>query len=100
MLRDLTSVAGEHDLRLVVVAGLICLAAAFTAIRLYSNARVRGPGERLPWLVFTALAAGIGGWATHFIAMLGYQPAVHSGHDLARTVASMVAFHWTTASGW
>ena len=90
MLRDLTSVAGEHDLRLVVVAGLICLAAAFTAIRLYSNARVRGPGERLPWLVFTALAAGIGGWATHFIAMLGYQPAVHSGHDLARTVASMV----------
>ncbi len=90
MFKVLTCIAGEHDLRLVLVAGLICLTASFTAFRLYSNARVRGPGERLPWLAFTALAAGSGVWATHFIAMLAYAPAVRSGYEPAGTIASLV----------
>ncbi len=90
MFRVLTCIVGQHDLRLVVVAAVVCLTASLTAFRLYSNARVRGPGERLPWLVFTAISAGSGVWATHFIAMLAYAPAVRSGYEPAGTIASLV----------
>ncbi len=90
MFKVLTCIAGQHDLRLVVVAGVVCLTASLTAFRLYSNARLRGPGERLPWLVFTAISAGSGVWATHFIAMLAYAPAIRSGYEPAGTIASLV----------
>src|SRR5690348_14548102 len=60
-------------------------------MRLYANARARGPGERLPWLAFTALAAGSGVWATHFIAMLAYAPTVKTGYELGGAVASLLA---------
>ena len=90
MFKVLTCIVGQHDLRLVVVAGVVCLTASLTAFRLYSNARLRGPGERLPWLVFTAISAGSGVWATHFIAMLAYAPAIRSGYEPAGTIASLV----------
>ena len=90
MFRVLTCISGQHDLRLVVLAGLICLTASFTAFRLYANARVRGPGERLPWLAFTGLAAGCGVWATHFIAMLAYGPEVKTGYEPAAAIGSLV----------
>jgi signal transduction histidine kinase/NO-binding membrane sensor protein with MHYT domain/CheY-like chemotaxis protein len=89
LFRVLTCIAGQHDLRLVLVAGLICVTAAFTAFRLYSNARLRSPAERTPWLAFTALAAGCGVWATHFVAMLAYAPAVRSGYEPAGTALSL-----------
>ena len=90
MFKVLTCIAVGHDLRLVVVAGVICITAAFTAFRLYANARQRAPNERLPWLAFTALAAGCGVWATHFIAMLAYAPAIRSGYEVAGTILSLV----------
>ena len=86
----LTCIAVGHDLRLVLIAGLICVTAAFTAFRLYANAKQRAPSVRLPWLAFTALAAGCGVWATHFIAMLAYSPAIKSGYELTGTVLSLV----------
>jgi signal transduction histidine kinase/ActR/RegA family two-component response regulator len=89
LFKVLTCIAVGHDLRLVVVAGVICVAAAFTAFRLYSNARKRAPEERLPWLAFTAMAAGCGVWATHFIAMLAYAPVIRSGYELTGTVLSL-----------
>ena len=89
MFRVLTCIAVQHDLRLVLIAGLICVVASFTTFRLYANARRRAAEERLPWLAFTALAAGCGVWATHFIAMLAYAPQIRSGYELAGTVLSL-----------
>ena len=39
MLRVLACITDEHDLRLVVVAGLICLFACFTALGMIARAR-------------------------------------------------------------
>ncbi len=86
----LTCIGGQHDLRLVVVAGLICIAVSFTVFRLFGQARARAPGERVPWLAFTALAAGVGVWATHFVAMLAYAPSLTSGYELGGTIASLI----------
>jgi signal transduction histidine kinase/NO-binding membrane sensor protein with MHYT domain/CheY-like chemotaxis protein len=86
----LSCIAGQHDLRLVLIAALTCVTASFTAFRIYAQGLGRPLNERLPWLVFTGLTAGAGVWATHFIAMLAYAPAVKSGYDLAGTVGSLL----------
>ena len=90
MLKVLSCIAGQHDLRLVLVAALTCVTASFTAFRLYAQGVGRPFAERLPWLVFTALTAGAGVWATHFIAMLAYAPVVKSGYDLEGTLGSLL----------
>jgi signal transduction histidine kinase/NO-binding membrane sensor protein with MHYT domain/ActR/RegA family two-component response regulator len=90
LLRVLTCIAGRHDLRLVLIAALVCVTAVYTAFRLFSQAQSRPAEERGPWLAFTALTAGVGVWATHFIAMLAYAPMVKSGYELWGTVESLI----------
>ncbi|HYI40917.1 MAG TPA: EAL domain-containing protein [Allosphingosinicella sp.] len=99
MLRVYACITGEHDFRLVLVAGTICLLAAFTAFSIFEQAR---RAERRPW-VWTALAgfvAGTGIWATHFVAMLAYRPNLPIGYDLPLTLLSIAAAVMITGAGW
>ena len=99
MLRVYACITGEHDFRLVLVAGTICLLAAFTAFSIFEQAR---RAERRPW-AWTALAgfvAGTGIWATHFIAMLAYRPNLPIGYDLPLTLLSIAAAVTITGVGW
>jgi signal transduction histidine kinase len=91
MQRILGCVSGEHDLRLVIVAVAICLFACHTALNLLARARVAEGRQRLAWLSATSLVAGFGIWATHFVAMLAFQPGFPVGYDVATTVWSVVA---------
>src|SRR5688572_4938923 len=99
MLRIYACITGEHDFRLVLVAGTICLLAAFTAFSIFEQAR---RAQRRAW-VWTALAgfvAGTGIWATHFIAMLAYRPNLPIGYDLGLTLLSIAAAVLITGAGW
>jgi len=99
MLRVYACITSEHDVRLVLVAGTICLLAAFTAFSIFEQARRAG---RSPW-AWTALAgfvAGTGIWATHFIAMLAYRPHLPIGYDLPLTLVSIAAAVLITGAGW
>jgi diguanylate cyclase (GGDEF)-like protein/PAS domain S-box-containing protein len=99
MLRVYACITGEHDFRLVLVAGTICLLAAFTAFSIFEQAR---RAKRRPW-AWTALAgfvAGTGIWATHFIAMLAYRPNLPIGYDLTLTLLSIAAAVTITGVGW
>jgi diguanylate cyclase (GGDEF)-like protein len=99
MLRVYACITGEHDFRLVLVAGTICLLAAFTAFSIFEQAR---RAERRPW-AWTALAgfvAGTGIWATHFVAMLAYRPNLPIGYDLPLTLLSIAAAVTITGAGW
>ena len=73
MLRVYTCIVHEHDFRLVLVAGIICLLAALTAFALLERARAAGR-RRGAWLALTAFVSGTGIWSTHFVAMLAFQP--------------------------
>jgi signal transduction histidine kinase/ActR/RegA family two-component response regulator len=86
----LTCIFAQHDLRLVAVAALICIVAASTAFGFHARALRASGGLRWAWLGLTALVAGSGVWATHFIAMLAYQPTLKISYDLAETAASLV----------
>ncbi|WP_114950789.1 bifunctional diguanylate cyclase/phosphodiesterase [Sphingosinicella terrae] len=99
MLRVYTCITQEHDLSLVVVAGIICLLAALSAFATLERGRAGGE-HRWAWIAATAFVSGIGIWATHFLAMLAYQPDLPIRYDLARTILSIAAAILITGAGW
>ena len=99
MLRVYACIAEEHDLRLILVAGLICLLAAFTAFSIVEQAR-RATRRRGAWLVAAGFVSGTGIWATHFIAMLAYRPHLPIGYDPGLTLVSVLAAMAIGGIGW
>jgi signal transduction histidine kinase len=90
MLRVLGCITEQHDLRLVVLAGLICLFACFSAASLIQRARAATAMRSRAWLVMAAVVFGCGVWATHFVAELAYQPGIPVGYDVGLTVLSLL----------
>jgi signal transduction histidine kinase/NO-binding membrane sensor protein with MHYT domain/CheY-like chemotaxis protein len=86
----LTCIFVQHDLRLVAVAALVCIVAASTAFGFHARGLKASGALRWAWLSLTGLVAGSGVWATHFLAMLAYQPTLRIGYDFAETAASFV----------
>jgi diguanylate cyclase (GGDEF)-like protein/PAS domain S-box-containing protein len=73
-----------------VLAAAVCFLASAVAIRLFHRARVASGQARWVWLVLDAAAAGFGIWATHFIAMLAFDPGLGAGYDIPLTVLSLL----------
>jgi diguanylate cyclase (GGDEF)-like protein/PAS domain S-box-containing protein len=99
MLRVYACITGEHDFRLVLVAGTICLLAAFTAFSIFEQARRAGP-RAWAWTALAGFVAGTGIWATHFVAMIAYRPNLPIGYDLPLTLLSIAAAVVITGAGW
>ena len=97
--RILNCLTTQHDWRLVVVAALICFLSSLVAINLFHQARVAARGARIGWILAAGLAAGSGIWATHFIAMLAYDPGIGVAYDLQLTVFSLIAAAVITSVG-
>jgi len=92
-------IAYEHDLRLVVLAALICALASFAAINFLNHVRKTTGYMRDVWLCVAATASGFGIWATHFIAMLAYSPGIPSGYNIILTIVSLLAAIMLTGAG-
>ena len=88
MLRILTCITVEHDLRLVLLAAIICLLSCYAAVSLLQRARSAAGRARALWLGAAGVASGFGIWATHFIAMLAYDPGVVMGYGTQLTLGS------------
>lgn len=99
MLSVLYCLQNDHDPRLVVLAGLICVAASTSVVILLRHARDGTGRDRTRWLAAAGLASGFGIWATHFIAMLGYDPGIVLGYALAPTGLSLIVAVATTTLG-
>jgi diguanylate cyclase len=81
----------QHDLRLVVLAAVVCALASFTTLNLLAHVRRSEGHNRQAWLYVAAVAGGFGTWATHFVAMLAFSPDLHTGYDVTLTGISLVA---------
>jgi diguanylate cyclase (GGDEF)-like protein/PAS domain S-box-containing protein len=90
MFRVINCLTVDHDWRLVVLAGAICLLASIVVISLFHRAQATQGRTRLVWLSLDAAAAGCGIWGTHFIAMLAYDPGAGAAYDLSLTLLSLV----------
>ncbi|HEX5258589.1 MAG TPA: EAL domain-containing protein [Sphingomicrobium sp.] len=90
----------QHDLRIVAIAAVLCVLASFTTFLIVEQAR-REPGRRrIIWLSAAAFVAGMGIWATHFIAMLAYRAEPVSAYNVERTVASIAVAIALSGAGW
>ena len=99
MFRVLTCLTVEHDWRLVGVAAVVCLFASLTAVNLFNRARATVGRERAVWIVAAAVATGFGIWATHFVAMLAYEPGFPIAYGLSLTILSLAAAAFITGFG-
>jgi PAS domain S-box-containing protein len=99
MYRVLSCVTTQHDWRLLVLAVVICLLGSGVAINIFHRATATAGRVRWAWLCLDAAAAGFGIWATHFIAMLAYNPGVPVAFDFGLTVLSLFLAVLMTGAG-
>jgi PAS domain S-box-containing protein len=99
MFRVLNCLTTQHDWRLVVLAGIVCFLASLTAITLFNRARSTAGRACAIWIAAAGAAAGCGIWATHFLAMLAYDPGVTVAYDINLTTLSLLIAAIMTAGG-
>ena len=90
MYQVLNCLVTEHDWRLVVLGGTICWLASAVAISLLHRARASQGRTRAIWVGLDAAVGGCGIWATHFVAMLAYDPGAGAGYNIPITLISLV----------
>src|SRR3954465_572113 len=99
MFRVFSCLTGEHDWRLLVLAGAICFLASLVAISLFHRAQATAARARAAWIGMAGAATGCGIWATHFVAMLAYEPGVVVRYDIGLTALSLLAAAVITGLG-
>src|SRR5579864_7854248 len=99
MLTVYNCIVHQHDLRLVVLAAVICTLASFAALTLLHHVRKSTGLLRCIWLAVSAISCGFGIWATHFIAMLAFSPGIPSGYNITLTFLSLIAAIILTGAG-
>jgi signal transduction histidine kinase len=90
MLRVLGCITDQHDLRLVVLAAVICIIGCYTAFSLKARADASAQLARGLWLAAAAFVTGSGVWSTHFVAELAFRPGLPIAYDLELTALSAV----------
>ncbi len=90
MYRVLDCLTTQHDPWLVLIAVLLCLGGVHTAFNLYSRACVGRLQQKLSWLFLTGVVTGCAIWATHFVAMLAYDPVLPVGYNPGLTILSLL----------
>jgi diguanylate cyclase (GGDEF)-like protein/PAS domain S-box-containing protein len=89
-IRVLDCISDDHNSTLVLLAFAVALFSGFTLFSIVAHIRARTGSSRGIWTLVAALAAGSGIWSTHFIAMLGFQPATVVSYDVAMTAMSAI----------
>ena len=99
MIRVFNSLGTEHDWRLVVLAGIVCFLASVAAANLFHRSRALQGRARAGWLLTASVATGAGIWATHFIAMLAFDPGIPIAFDIFLTICSFLIAIAVTSAG-
>src|SRR5882757_3043246 len=99
MFRMVSSLAVDHDWRLVALAIAICFLTSVVTISSLNRAQATRARTRTTWLALGAFVAGFGIWSTHFIALLAYSPAFGVSFNVLRTAASLLFAVVLTGAG-
>lgn len=92
-------VTEQHDWRLIILAAMVCVMASLTGVVLFKRAQGTSGRARLLWAIAAGISAGCGIWATHFIAMLAYNPPILVAYDAVLTVLSLAVAALMTSLG-
>jgi diguanylate cyclase len=108
MFRVYACLVDQHSAGSVAGAAMVCMITSITAIALLLHSRNGAASSAAIWRGLAAASFGGGIWATHFIALLGYEPALPIGFDILGTIvsallpmaASYAAFAGDFATSW
>jgi diguanylate cyclase (GGDEF)-like protein len=87
-MRVITCIVHDHNLWFVLMAAILCLSGSLVASTLFRRTFLEDGISRAHWCFLSAVTAGAATWATHFIAMLGYEVSAPVNLDGALTVLS------------
>ena len=90
MITVLSCIYIEHNLALVALAAALCLMGSFVTMRLLRRCVEAEATHRFGWSFLAAVSGGGSVWATHFVAMLAYEPNAPVSFDAAMTILSLV----------
>ena len=99
MMQVLSCIVVEHDIWLVLLAAVVCVAGCWISMRLHGRALSTNRGQRLGWLFLASAACGSSIWCTHFIAMLGFESPAPVRFDAVLTIASLMIAMVATFAG-
>ncbi|MCW1432093.1 EAL domain-containing protein [Novosphingobium sp. JCM 18896] len=97
MLDVILCIHEKHDDALVALAALICVISAMGTVLLLRHARHLSGMAAARWTGGTAVIIGFGIWATHFVALLGYDPGIIAGYHVGPTLLSLLIVMSATA---
>jgi diguanylate cyclase (GGDEF)-like protein/PAS domain S-box-containing protein len=80
----------DHVIALVGLAAAISIVTAMSTILLLRLTKDSQRADRWRWLTTAALVSGFGIWATHFVAMLGYDTGMTMAYAVVPTVGSLL----------
>src|SRR3569833_3175596 len=85
----LLCVGHKHNLWLLLMAGAVNLIGCATALRMFLMGTSQGGGQADRWVIGAGILGGAATWASHFVAMLAYEPGGATGYDGVGTVLSL-----------
>ena len=88
-MRVISCIITEHNLWLVLLAAIVCIAGSFVTMRLFERALRTDGAQRTGWIFQSASAAGSSVWCTHFVAILAYDPGAPVTFDPLLTIGSL-----------
>ena len=83
MAKILSCTLFEHNVWFAFAAVVACLIGCSVQISLYQRGLLAIGSQRLGWQFFAGKAAGLSVWATHFLAILAYEPGAQVAFDPA-----------------
>ncbi len=90
MINVLSCLTLEHDLRLVLLAVLICVLGTGTFLQLIKRAFATNGMVRMAWIAVSSIAVSTTIWCAHFISMLAYITSAPVALDPALTMLSLI----------
>jgi diguanylate cyclase (GGDEF)-like protein len=88
-MRVISCIITEHNLWLVLLAAIVCIAGSYVTMQLLERTLRTEGAQRSGWIFQAASAAGSSVWCTHFVAILAYDPGASVSFDPLLTIASL-----------
>ena len=89
MYRVIECLTQEHNYWLVGLAALVCVIGSSLSVLLLRRVLVSQAQIRATQVGLSAIMTGVTIWATHFIAMLAYDPGLPHAYEPAMTIVSL-----------
>jgi len=78
-----------HDVRLMVVAGLVCAVGIYASFAIGNHAARANGSARSRWGIVSIVASASTAWATHFIVLLAFKPGMPAAFEPVLTAISL-----------